>query len=253
MSESKFPTEIVTLPSRGLLYPEDNILHKGEIEMKYMGAKEEDILTNANYLKNGTIIDKLIKSLIVTPINIDDLLIGDKDAILIAARILGYGKDYETGKTYLDKNGVSKPAIVDLSTLKERILSIESTPKTNNFDFILPKSNISITFKILTSGDEKAIENDIKGLIKIYPEETFDVSTRLKHIITSVRGKENISDIWNFVDGELRADDARALRKKYDEVSPGVVLKGMPNDLDYAGEGIEFNIGLDFFWPDARI
>ena len=96
MKETKkqFPAEEVTLPSRGLLYPEDSPLRKGFIEMKYMTAREEDILTNVNLIENGTVIDKLLESLIVSPINYNDLLVGDKDAILIAARILGYGKDY---------------------------------------------------------------------------------------------------------------------------------------------------------------
>ena len=87
----QFPTEEVTLPSKGLLYPKESPLSKGVIEIKYMTAKEEDILTNQNYIQKGTVIDKLLQSLIVTPIDYNDLLTGDKNAILIAARILGYG------------------------------------------------------------------------------------------------------------------------------------------------------------------
>ena len=97
MEETKhqFPTEEVTLPSKGLLYPKESPLSKGVIEIKYMTAKEEDILTNQNYIQKGTVIDKLLQSLIVTPIDYNDLLTGDKNAILIAARILGYGAAYE--------------------------------------------------------------------------------------------------------------------------------------------------------------
>src|SRR6056300_1773849 len=94
MAEFKLPTEVVELPSKGLLYPEGSPLVEGKIEMKYMTAKEEDILTNQNYIRQGIVIDKLLKSLIVSKINFEDLLIGDKDAIIIASRILGYGKDY---------------------------------------------------------------------------------------------------------------------------------------------------------------
>jgi len=89
------PTETIELPSKGLLYSEDNILSNGTIEIKYMTAKEEDILTNQNYIQNGTVIDKLLQSLIVTKINYNDLLVGDKNAIMIAARILGYGAEYK--------------------------------------------------------------------------------------------------------------------------------------------------------------
>ena len=90
----KFPTEMVELPSKGLLYPEGHPLSNGKVEMKYMTAKEEDILTNQNYIKQGVVIDKLLQSLLVTKFNFDDLLTGDKNAIMIAARVLGYGKDY---------------------------------------------------------------------------------------------------------------------------------------------------------------
>ena len=83
------PTENVELPSKGLLYPLDNPLSSGVVEMKYMTAKEEDILSNQNYLKDGTVFDKLLKSLIVSKINYDDLTVGDKNAILIADRAIG--------------------------------------------------------------------------------------------------------------------------------------------------------------------
>jgi hypothetical protein len=95
MSEFKLPTETVSLPSKGLLYPENNPLSSGKIEMKYMTAKEEDILTNQAYIADGTVFDRLFKSLIVSDVNYDDLLVGDKNAVLVAARILGYGKDYK--------------------------------------------------------------------------------------------------------------------------------------------------------------
>ena len=111
----KFPTEVVELPSKGLVYPEDNPLSSGTIEMKYMTAKEEDILTNQNYIKDGTVIDRLMKSLIVSKINYDDLIVGDKNAVMVASRILGYGKDYT-----FKYNG--EEVTVDLSTLEPRYL-----------------------------------------------------------------------------------------------------------------------------------
>ena len=94
MQEFNIPTETVELPSKGLIYPKDNPLSSGQIEMKYMTAKEEDILANQNYIANGTVIDRLLKSLIVSKVNYNDLCIGDKNAIMIAARILGYGPKY---------------------------------------------------------------------------------------------------------------------------------------------------------------
>ena len=95
MSEFKFPTEVIDLPSKGLLYPKDSPLASGKLEMKYMTAKEEDILTNQNYIQRGIVIDKLLQSLIVSDIDYTQLVTGDQNAVMIAARILGYGKDYE--------------------------------------------------------------------------------------------------------------------------------------------------------------
>jgi hypothetical protein len=247
MAELKIPTETVTLPSKGLLYPESSPLAKGEIEMKYMTAKEEDILTNANYLRQGTVIDKLLQALIITPIDYNELLIGDKNAILIAARVLGYGKDYSfnySGREYT----------VDLSTLEDKIVD-ESIYKhgINEFTFTLPHSGNNITFKLLTHGDEQKIDAEIKGLKKINPNVTTDVTTRLKHIITSIEGKNDQKDIRDFVDNYLIAKDARALREYYNKISPDINLIYKPEDEDYTGEGIAIPISLNFFWPDAGV
>ena len=248
MSELKLPTEIVSLPSKGLLYPAESPLSKGEIEMKYMSAKEEDILTNSNYIKNGTVIDKLLQSLIVTPINYDDLLVADKDAILIAARILGYGKDYPV--SFLDpKTYINREEVIDLSILKEKEID-ESifTAGVNEFTYKLPHTDNIVTFKLLTHGDEKKIEAEIRGLLKVNPQGSFEATTRLKYIITSVNGKRDITEIRQFVDGGyLLAKDARALREEYGRVQPGVELMFYPEGVE---EGIPFKIGLNFFWPD---
>jgi len=251
MAELKIPTETVSLPSKGLLYSESSPLAKGQIEMKYMTAKEEDILTNVNYIKNGTVIDKLLQALIITPIDYSEILVGDKNAILVAARVLGYGKDY-TFKYY--DRGVEKEATIDLSKLEDKQLN-ESLYKKgiNEFSFTLPKSGNTVTFKLLTHGDEQKIEAEIKGLQKINPNATTDVTTRLKHIITSVEGKREQKDIRDFVDNYLLAPDARALREYYNNVSPDINLVYKPEDDSYTGEGIAIPISLNFFWPDAGI
>ena len=252
MSELKLPTEQVTLPSKGLLYLKENPLSSGVIEMKYMTAREEDILTNSNYIRQGTVIDKLLQALIVTPINYDDLLVGDKNAILISARILGYGKDY-TFK-YTNQLGEEVEANVDLSGLKDKEID-ESLLKSgkNEFTFELPFSKNVVTFKLLTHGDEKNIEAEIKGLKKINPNSTYDVTTRLKFIITSIEGKYDQKSIRDFVDNFLIAKDARALREYYSQVQPDIELKYTPEDENYTGEGIDIPINLNFFWPDARV
>ena len=248
MSEIKIPTEVISLPSNGLLYSKDNLLSKGEIEMSYMTAKHEDILTNTNYIKNGTVIDKFLQALIVTPINIDDMIPGDKDAVLVAARILGYGKDYSFKYT---SKGNETEATVDLTSLKDKEID-ESliNPHVNSFEFNLPKSGNKITFKLLTGKDEKEIEAEIKGLTKLNPQGSFDSTTRLKHMITSVNGKSDQVSIRDFVDNYLLAPDARALREHYNKIQPGVVIKFYPEDVE---GGVDVPIGLTFFWPDSRV
>jgi hypothetical protein len=247
MAEFKIPTETVTLPSKGLLYSKESPLSSGQVEMCYMTAKHEDILTNRNYIINGTWLDKLLKSLIVSPIDYNELLICDKDAILIAARTLGYGKDY----TVL-YNG--KEQIIDLSKLEDKIFDISLFENgVNDFEFTLPKTGNTVTFKLLTHGDEQKIEQEIKGLQKINPEVSPSLTTRMKYMITSVNGNREIKSIREFVDNALLAPDARALRNYYNKMSPNIDLKFIPNDEDYVGEGVGFEIGVDFFWPNTGI
>ena len=235
------PTEMVELPSQGLVYPESSPLSSGEIEMKYMTAREEDILTNQNYISKGTVLDELVKSLIVSDINYDDLIVGDKNAILVAARILGYGKDYSFswGGDRYD---------IDLTTIDNNPLDTKLFKKgVNEFNFTLPSTGISITFKLLTGQDEKKIKGEIEGLKKINKNSSTDLSTRLKYIITSVDGNRDQKDIREFVDTALLARDSRALREYIKEVQPDVDLTFFPNPI---GEKVAIPIGLSFFWPD---
>jgi len=243
MEESKFklPTETVELPSRGLLYPEDSELAKGTIEIKYMTAKEEDILTNQSYIRNGTVLDKLLKSIIVSKINFDDLLIGDKNAIMVAARILGYGADYKFD--YLGEEYT-----VDLSQLENKEIKKELfTSRTNEFTFTLPHSKNTITFKLLTHKDEQDINRELNGLKKINKDSSPELTTRLKYIITSVEGNRERKDIRDFVDNYLLAKDSRALREHLKELQPDVDLSFFPSE---GGNRINIPIGISFFWPD---
>jgi hypothetical protein len=241
MSEFKLPTEIVELPSKGLLYPEGSELASGKIEMKYMTAKEEDILTNQSYIKNGTVLDKLLKSLIVSKINFDDLLIGDKNAIMVAARILGYGSEYS-----FEYNG--EPQVVDLSTLENKLLKEELfTSRVNEFTFTLPKSKNTITFKLLTHKDEQDISRELEGLKKINKDSSPELTTRLKYMILSVEGSRDKKDIRNFVDNYLLAQDSRALREYVKEIQPDVDLTFFPSNGD---DRVSIPIGVSFFWPD---
>lgn len=241
----QIPTEQVDLPSKGKLYPSDHPLASGKVEMKYMTAKEEDILTNQNYIQKGVVIDKLLQSLIVSDFNYNDLLIGDKNAIMVAARILSYGKDYE-----IQYNGTD--ITVDLTEIKEKELDLDSVEQgQREFTFALPKSGNEVTFKLLTHGDDKNIDREVEGLKKINRDSSASLSTRMKYIITSVNGDREVATIRQFVDQGLLAQDARALREEYARVQPDVEFKVYHVDEDGVGEDIDVPVTINFFWPDA--
>jgi hypothetical protein len=209
--------------------------------MKYMTAREEDILTNQAYIKQGTVLDKLLQSLIITNINYDDLIVGDKNALFIAARVLGYGSNYT-----FEYDGQSHT--VDLSTLNNKEFNESLITKgVNEFHFTLPYSETKISFKILTSSDEKKIEKELTGLKKINKDNSPELSTRLKYIITSVGGDREEKTIREFVDNYLLARDSRALREYIKIVQPDVDLHHI---LD-SGAEVTIPISLNFFWPDA--
>ena len=242
MAEFKFPTETVDLPSKGFVYPKENPLSSGKVEIKYMTAKEEDILTNQSYIQKGNVLDKLLESVIVSKdINIDDLIVGDKNALLIATRILGYGKDYEF--TYNNKS-----ESVDLSTLDNREFDTSTlTQGVNEFSFTLPHSSQEITYRLLDGKVEKSIERELAGIKRVKKDASPELSTRLKHMIISVEGKTEKKDIRDFVDNYLLARDSRAFREHVRITQPDVDL----NVIISTGEEVRIPVGLNFFWPDA--
>jgi hypothetical protein len=242
MSEFKFPTEVVELPSKGLVYPEGHILRSGKVEMKYMTAKEEDILSNQNFISKGIVLDKLLESLTLGKFDIKDLITGDKNAILVASRVLGYGKEYSftyDGKEYT----------VDLSTLENKLFNESLVSSKGTFTFTLPTSGTKLEFKLLNEKDEEKIKQEIEGLKKINKESSTDVTTRLKYQIISVDGNEDKIAIKDFVDNYLLASDSRALRTYIKVITPDVdlIAKVM---IDGVEEDIDIPINLNFFWPD---
>jgi len=248
MAEYKFPTEMVDLPSKGYFYFEGHPLSSGKVEVKYMTAKEEDILTSQNLIKQGTVIDKLLESLIVDKsIKLDDMLIGDKNAIMLAARILGYGKDYE-----FEYDGVEQSA--DLSKLEPIDLDFTKFTKgQNEFSFKLPSSERELTFKVLNGIDESDIESEINAKKKISKEQSTQLTTRLKHIILSVDGKSEKSYINNFVDNEFLSRDSLAFRQYLASITPDVDMNVEVVDSDGKKTEVAVPITVRFFWPSAGV
>jgi len=254
IKKHNFPTEIISLPSKGLLYSEDSPLRNGTIELKYMTASEEDILTTPSLIKQGIVLDKLFQALIVTPIKYNDLIGADKDAIMVASRILGYGKLYEATCTCPECTKESKVSF-DLTQLNEKEFDIDKVEMIapNEFKFILPTTNREVTFKLLTHGDEKKIQLDLENLKKTNKSGiSKDLTTRLKSIITSIDGDTSKVSIIHFVDNELFAQDSRALREHIKTISPGIDfnMDFICQECQYEGK-LNLPVGVDFFWPGA--
>lgn len=242
MAEFKFPTEEIDLPSKGLIYPKDNPLSSGKVEIKYMTAKEEDILTNQSFIQKGTVLDKLLQSLIINKdIKTDDLFVGDKNALFVAARILGYGKDYKVTIAGKEEN-------IDLTQLEPKKVDLTIFESGNNkFIYKLENTGTVLEFKLMNGHDEKQIERELAGLKKISPNNSSELTTRLKHMILSVDGNEEKKDIRDFVDNYFLARDARSFREYVRSIQPDIDMTVL---LD-SGEEAVVPIGLNFFWPDA--
>jgi hypothetical protein len=253
MADQKFtvPTELIDLPSKGLLYPKESALASGQVEMKYMTAKEEDILTNVNLLRQGLAIEKMLISLIKSPINYEELTLGDRNGLLIAARILAYGKDYKF--KYTNPNTGEEEAIeYDLQNLKYKEVDFSKLDNKNEFEFVLPHSKNTVTFKILTVAADKKIDEEMKGLKKNLGQEAGIISTRLKHQLTSVNGEYSVKAVRDFVDqGYLLSRDSIELRKYIEIVTPDIDT----NIVFTLKDGTEVSTGLpmtaDFFFPGS--
>ena len=246
MADYKFTTEFVDLPSKGHFYIDGHPLSSGKVELKYMTAKEEDILTSQNLIKQGKVIDVLLQSLIVDKkIKLDDLLIGDKNAIMVAARTLGYGKKYQ-----FNYDGVEQE--VDLTTLEPFNIDVKKFTKgQNKFDYTLPNSERTIEFKLLTGMDEKRIDAEIKAREKLTKEQSSELTTRLKHMILSVDGKTEKSYINNFVDNEFLSLDSLEFRKYLTSITPDVDMSTTIMDSDGKELEVTIPVTVRFFWPNT--
>ena len=243
--QPKFPSEIIDLPSEGKIYSEGSPLRSGKIEIKYMTAREEDILTSQNLIKKGLVIEQLLDSLIMTPgVKTQDLYIGDKNAVMVAARILAYGPEYVVS---LDSElGGTVEHKFNLSELEYRKFPEDLNQDGNEFVFILPTGKNEFKFKLLTGKDETAMEEELKSFSKI--NETRDITTRLKWMITSIDGNDDKQYINNFVDNML-ARDSLAFRKYWVAISPDILLQ--QEIVMEGGDEVLVDIPMttNFFWP----
>ena len=248
MAEHKFPSEVIDLPSEGKLYPEGHPLKDGKIEIKYMTAKEEDILTSQNLIKKGVVIDRLLDSLILTKgVKTGDMILGDKNAVMVAARILAYGPEY----TCEIPNTIGGGLITKTFNLADcPFKKLPEDVTENKFEVTLPISKQKVTFKLLTGKDEQTINEELKASEKVSIEVKPELTTRLRHTITSVDGDDSQATINTFVQN-LLARDSMFLRKEIKDITPDIELT---QQIEIGGESVKVDIPMTvgFFWPDSQ-
>jgi rRNA maturation protein Nop10 len=253
--KQNIPTETVELPSQGYFYPANHPLSSGKIDIYQVTARHEDILSNTNLLKKGTVLDEFLKALIATPnVGIEDLLIGDKNALFIAARKSAYGEIYTT-KIKCPECAVESNIEIDLSVLKPKPLNTDGLTKgENRLSFKLPNSGKVVVVSLLTHKDETDIDAELKALAKFNGANNTnspEITTRLKYTIKAIDGESDRGRIKNFVDTQLTAKDSLALRKFVRENTPDM---NMNFDFTCPACGHQAKmtvpLGASFFWPN---
>jgi len=225
---STLPTVIVPLASSGNVYPKNHVLRKGIVEMRYMTAYDEDILTNASYIKNGVVFEKLLESIITTDVSINEISASDKFGLIIHARILAYGYEY--------------PIQVTDPNTKKQIERVFDLRKLQFKPFTLVPDDLGEF--------EYRVNETCKLKFRIPTEDAPDdtVSNFLKNVITELNGNRNVADIEQFIRYEFLSMDAKKFRTYIAENRPGLQL-----DIEIEGEDgdtfkVGFPIGPQLFW-----
>lgn len=249
--ESKFPTEVINLPSKGWFYDVNSPLSSGTLELKQMTAKEEDILTSRNLIQKNIVLDKLLESVIIDKsIKPDEMLICDRNAAFYALRRLAYGDTYEATVT-CPRCGKENEVTIDLAQADNKPFEFEKFPRgQNSFEFYLPTHKITITFKLLSKKDEDIITRELEVFSKHNKDLSTEITTRLTHVITSIDGDADKMKIRRFVAEELLSKDSLALRKYMRETMPDI-----ESSFDFSCQHCRLErredtpMGVSFFWP----
>ena len=248
------PTEIVPLPSQGVIYGEEDALNMKEtIEIRAMTAREEDILTNRAFIKNKTVIAELIKSCLINK-NIDpnNMIAGDRNAMMVALRITGYGQEY-TVEVDCPACGERSKQDFDLGALPIKHLAHQPvTPGSNIFEFTLPLTKKKVRFKYLTGHEEQEIAIIEERLKKRGIQKNNLVTNRFQHQVLSIDNINDKNKVQKFCQN-MPARDSLALRKFMDKNEPGIEMKQhMTCPHCFEESEVRLPMGASFFWPDSE-
>ena len=246
-----FPTQVISLPSEGRVYPESNPLSKGTLEIKYMTAREEDILADRNLINKGIVLQKLLDSVVVQPgVNADDLVVGDINAVYLATRMLGYGPEYDVEVTD-PFSGEKQKVTIDLSKIETKDIDFSKLNSQNRYELTLPVSKKKLVVRLLTHKDEKDINQEIQAMERLTKGKSVgtEVTTRFKHMIVEVDGNSDRGFINKFVPNML-AGDTKALRNFFREISPDLNMKyEFTSEITGETEALDIPFGISFFYP----
>ena len=249
------PTEYVDLPSKGEFYQEGHPLHLLDtLEIRHMTAKDEDILTSKTLLRKGVALDRMIKNLLIDKrVNPEGMLVGDKNAIIVAARKSGYGTDYET-KVQCPACGTTNETEFDLDEITltdtEAYLSLENVQRVGQyFDVTLPRCQVTVRLRLLTGLDEQKTARASRMAKKNGVDTELTLTGQFRNFIVSANGDSNQRSINQFIDN-MPASDSRYLRNVYRLITPNVDMNMFfeCNTCNYAAD-MEVPFTADFFWP----
>lgn len=243
--ELKTPYDVIELPSQGLLY-KDKL---SKVKIEFLTAMDENILSSPNLSSNpnemiNLLIKNKVKDLNMSP---EDLLDGDRMAILIFLRATAFGHMYQQ-MVYDPSEEDFVEVEIDLTQLEHKKLLIK--PDNNNeFDFILPSSNKLVKFKFLTAGDEESIDNYDKELMKRSGDNISQkITLRLEKCVTEIDGERDKIKISNILK-KLPILDSRTLRKYIEKNEPGINMETKGRTQGGGSVSCFLTLGANFFWP----
>ena len=249
------PVTSVPVPSEGRVYPTTSNMHgRNILNIKAMTAREEDILTSRALINQGTVITHLLNScLIDKDVDVDDLLLGDRNALMISVRITGYGSHYPAA-VVCPACSAQQTFDFDLSELEVKRLGIEPiSPGSNLFEYVLPVSGKTVHFKFLTGHDEREMSLTAERKKKLMPGAKVEslVTGRLEHVIESIDGVTDRNKINMFIQN-MPALDSRKLRTYIDENEPGIDMNAWMECQQCSTESqVPLPVGIGFFWPQT--
>lgn len=232
---SKVPGYRVELPSLGKVYPETSPLRAGFVELRHMTSYDEDILSNSSYINDGTVLERLVDGLLLTPgVSSTDFISGDFNTLIIVSRIHGYGPQYPVTVTD-PKTGILLEREIDLSTIQFKPFDLVSDA-SGEFEYTVQLTGHKLTYKYLTFNDTKSVD----------PERV--VSSFMQHAICSVNGNRDKTVIENYIKYELPAGESKKFRNYVLETIPGLNF-----DIEFEGEDKDtftsrFPIGPEILW-----